>query len=542
MFSAAASANWRSVSNLFGILLAKYKPLQDGGATNRLAPEVWYPMQEVGAFCEMLTFVEPKFIRLFAGEIFKTVPAGSVFFGGTDPGRFMITALSTSHREGKPFFTITQNQLVARDYLEYLQAMYGQQLKLPGTNTVRQCLDEYLAEAGRRLKHDQDFPDEPKQIRAGEEVKTLDGRVVVSGQIAVMAVNGLVAKAIVNGNPAREFHLEESFPLEWMYPHLTPAGPIFKLNHELLDTLSAGCVLNDRDYWMGLTWHLIGFKVQDETTVAEVCDLSQEFAGKPRRFARDPAFLRDQSTRNTFAKLRSSIAGLYTWRASHAKSSAERRRMIQEAELAFKQACLLSPKNPESVWRFTMFLVVVLVPGKLEVDAHQVLRIKPGINPQQSDDAFNHQTRAREQDQREIRHVGANDEQDEPDGPEQPEERSLQIIALVGELRARRAHPKAQPARPATPFPGIEPVRRVIPGQTLCDRVEHDGVRHRFALLVDRHRFVLGKGASPHRRHVPEREEIRRNDVTLLAGGPRYLAGLRLLLDLLEQPIHRFVH
>jgi hypothetical protein len=58
-----------------------------------------------------------------------------------------------------------------------------------------------------------------------------------------------------------------------------------------------------------------------------------------------------------FAKLRSAVSGLYGWRLSHAKSSPERRRMIKEAELAVKQAYLLSPKNPESVWRFTMFLI-----------------------------------------------------------------------------------------------------------------------------------------------------------------------------------------
>src|SRR5882762_11364859 len=56
MFDAAASANWRSTSNLFYIVGAKYKPLEQQTETNRLAPEVWYPVQEVGGFCEMFTF------------------------------------------------------------------------------------------------------------------------------------------------------------------------------------------------------------------------------------------------------------------------------------------------------------------------------------------------------------------------------------------------------------------------------------------------------------------------------------------------------
>ena len=41
-----------------------------------------------------------------------------------------------------------------------------------------------------------------------------------------MSINGLLTKVIFDKNPTNEFYVEESFPLDWMYPHLTPHGVI----------------------------------------------------------------------------------------------------------------------------------------------------------------------------------------------------------------------------------------------------------------------------------------------------------------------------
>jgi tetratricopeptide (TPR) repeat protein len=57
-------------------------------------------------------------------------------------------------------------------------------------------------------------------------------RVQVQGNAAVMAINALLAKNIFNTNRENEFYLEESFPLSWMYPYMTPYGIIFKLEAE----------------------------------------------------------------------------------------------------------------------------------------------------------------------------------------------------------------------------------------------------------------------------------------------------------------------
>ena len=68
-------------------------------------------------------------------------------------------------------------------------------------------------------------------------MRLVDNKVEVSGHVALMGVNALLAKAIFDQNPNREFFLVESFPLDWMYSHLSPHGFIFKLNREPLAKL-----------------------------------------------------------------------------------------------------------------------------------------------------------------------------------------------------------------------------------------------------------------------------------------------------------------
>ncbi len=352
LFTAASSGDWKSTTNLLQLIKTNYHST----SSHRLTPEVWFRVQDVGGFCELASTNNLKFIRLFAEEVFKVVPTGSIYFGGTDPGRFVITALSLSHEEGKPFFTLTQNQLVDAEYLTYARALYHQQVKLPDEAMVKDAFNEYYADAAHRYQHDQQFPDEPKQLEPGEDVRTVNGRMQISGQTAVMAVNGLLARDILRANPEREFYIEESFPLDWMYPYLEPAGPIFKLHRAPLESLFEETVRNDREYWQRMTRRLIGQQIHDDTDLAVVCAAAQELSGKPKDFQGDPDFLLDESARKTFSKLRSAGGGLFAWRAAHAKSSSERRQMEREADLACKQAYLLWPQSTEAVARYIMFL------------------------------------------------------------------------------------------------------------------------------------------------------------------------------------------
>src|SRR5262245_54435264 len=119
--------------------------------------------------------------------------------------------------------------------------MYGNRIKLPNEDEVQKLFTDYVADAKRRLHED--------QLKPGENVMETDGRVQVSGQVAVMEVNARIAKMIFEKNPDRQFYVEESFPLEWMYPHLSPHGPIMKLERKPLKELPNELVKKDQAYW-----------------------------------------------------------------------------------------------------------------------------------------------------------------------------------------------------------------------------------------------------------------------------------------------------
>ena len=65
--------------------------------------------------------------RPYANDIIASIPPGSIYFGGTDPGRFLITAMEKSQVNADPFFLLTQNALADGNYLDYLRSMYGGQ-------------------------------------------------------------------------------------------------------------------------------------------------------------------------------------------------------------------------------------------------------------------------------------------------------------------------------------------------------------------------------------------------------------------------------
>src|SRR5205823_2128784 len=197
-----------------------------------------------------------------------------------------------------------------------------------------------------------------KQLRPGEEIEEIDGKLNVRGQVAVMAINGLLAKLIFDKNPDREFYIEESFPLEWMYPHLLPHGLIMKINRQPLVELPDDLVRRDRRYWTRYLRPLIGDWLNDDTPVdqvamfAEKVHLRRDLAG----FKGDPRFVQNGRSQTLFSKLRSSIGGVYASRAAKAESPARKQRMLEEADFAFRQAFALCPRSPEAVFRYSSLL------------------------------------------------------------------------------------------------------------------------------------------------------------------------------------------
>jgi len=233
----------------------------------------------------------------------------------------------------------------------------------PSPEDSQKCFNDYYNDVMRRFAHDRQFPNEPKQMKPGEGADlSQDGKLQISGQVSVMAINGLLTKVIFDHNPTNEFFVEESFPLEWMYPHLTPFGVIMKINRDPLPELSEEICRRDHEFWSKYSERLIGNWITYDTPIKDICDfaekvyLKRDFTG----FTGDRKFIRDDQGQKAFSKLRSSIAGIYAWRVFDPSNHdpVVQQRMIKEADFAFKQSFAYCPYSPEAVYRYINLLAL----------------------------------------------------------------------------------------------------------------------------------------------------------------------------------------
>jgi len=362
--------------------------------------------------------------------IYPEMARDSIVFGGTDPGRFCPTYMifcesfiphdcqpkQDQNFDRRDCYLITQNALADGTYLDYLRSQYFRsqqqdppffrefvkllgeknplvrslsdiayhvldvpftklgakvearrraegvyppnEIYIPSPQDSQDCFQQYTEDVARRQALG--------QLRPGENVNVDNGRVQVSGQVAVMMINGLLCKVIFDRNPTNEFYVEESFPLDWMYPYETPFGVIMKINRNPLPSLPPEVFQRDHEFWSRFSERLIGNWITYDTKPQEISDFSQRlyvgnnYAG----FKGDRKFIRDDGGQKAFSKLRSSIAGVYAWRLGRdcppeyrPKNDAETQALIKEADFAFKQAFAFCPYSPEAVYRYVNFLL-----------------------------------------------------------------------------------------------------------------------------------------------------------------------------------------
>ena len=258
----------------------------------------WFPKEEDfarewGALTNALGQAEPDYP--------PAMTEGAIFYGGTDPGRFVPTYMIYSADVRSDVYLITQNALADNTFMNITRDLYGDTIYIPSLEDSNEAFRKYVDDvnAGR--------------IQAGADIKIENGKVSVQGVGGVMTINGILAELIFKENKARhDFYVEESYVIQWMYPYLTPNGIILKLNPEPLPGLDPQLVENDHKFWGWYTDWLLA----------------------------QSAFRRDICARKSFSKLRSAIAGIYDWR-----------RMYDEAEYAFKQSIALYPLSPEATFR-----------------------------------------------------------------------------------------------------------------------------------------------------------------------------------------------
>lgn len=223
----------------------------------------------------------------------------AIFFGGTDPGRFVPTYMIYSAKVRPDVYLITQNALADNTYLNVMRDLYGDTIWIPSIHDSNLAFQQYfdMVRSG--------------QVVAGADIAVKDGRISVQGVQGVMQINGILARQIFDNNPHHEFYVEESYVIPWMYEFLEPHGLIMKICRQP-SRLEPELIAKDRAFW---DWYC-------------------------QRLLNDRKFLRDAVARKTFSKLRGAIAGLYAARGHY-----------DEAEYAFRQAVALYPLSPEANFR-----------------------------------------------------------------------------------------------------------------------------------------------------------------------------------------------
>ena len=139
-YKAAETGDWQDATNLF----QQMRKRLDGDSS--LLGSWWSATLDAdGVFW---TFPPgDKYAIAFGCDIIQSIPAGSIYFGGADPGRFVVTALMESHADGKPFFMLSQNPLADATYLHYLRAMYGGKIHTPTDEDLQKSFQDYKTDA-----------------------------------------------------------------------------------------------------------------------------------------------------------------------------------------------------------------------------------------------------------------------------------------------------------------------------------------------------------------------------------------------------------
>jgi hypothetical protein len=201
----------------------------------------------------------------YGNSVLGSLRPGMVYVGGTDPGRW-IPELLNETGDGEHII-VTQNAFADSRYADFVNTQYSDRMKTLTSEDSQRAFQEYTAEAQKRLEHDQQFPDEPKQVRPGEDIRVVDGRIMVSGQTAVMAINEKLLETLIKNNPEMSFAVEESFPMSGTYSNALPLGPLMELNAKSeQQPFTPERATQDVDYWRDATARIMS---DFDTTASE---------------------------------------------------------------------------------------------------------------------------------------------------------------------------------------------------------------------------------------------------------------------------------
>lgn len=283
-------------------------------------------------------------------DMLRPLEKGAIVYGGTDPGRFVPTyMIFCESQQPKQFkhepdfdrsdlYIITQNALADLSYAKYIRDQYDDRFRPKKFTPFEKWLnrDKQYPKQGLHLLDDEEFGKCMADFARQRQEKHADMNLDVMG---IFEINGIIARAIFEQNKKdHTFYVEESLPIDWMYPYMVPAGLLLRLNPEPISKLSPQVVEQDRKFW-------------DDYTA---------------RLQADPCFQDSLDAQRSFSKLRNSFGNMYRARG-----------MTQEALYAYKQALEISPDNSEVVQNYFLLLMSGKQYDLAEAALHRAIEIDP---------------------------------------------------------------------------------------------------------------------------------------------------------------------
>ncbi|MEX1118196.1 MAG: DUF2723 domain-containing protein [Terrimicrobiaceae bacterium] len=254
---------------------------------------------------------------MFGYDMLKDLPKGSIFFGGTDPGRFVPTYMILGESGQSPdnkrdpdfdrrdLYIITQNALGEEFYMNYIRDHYGE-----GRPQPKNAFERWLGREGA-------YPEKPLVLPTPDQVKEIFAKAVNPSEDSEFKAetdpNMIVFASVLrwlweHNKEDHAMFIEESFPIRWTYDYALPHGLVYQLMKDKVPEIPKEVVEEDFRFWAAYKSRLLG----------------------------DPNYGKDFDAQRSFSKLRSSIANIY-----------HHRKMEAEAERAYLEALELWPANPE---------------------------------------------------------------------------------------------------------------------------------------------------------------------------------------------------
>jgi len=312
-FDAAEAGNYDEMTALY----QSFRKQRETGASESWYGPHWHTIVETQGVADAAHTWPAQQLLDYGNSLLGALRPGMIYAGSAETS-FSIPTLLNETSDGDHFTTVNQSALADRTYIEYLRYLHKDRLSSITDEQSDHAFEDYLKDAQKRLQHDQLFPNEPKQIRPGENVRVEENRVQVSGQTAVMSINEKLLQALMQNNPGLSFALADPSPFPSLSANATLLGPITEVG---------------------------GQNQQNVLTPERANQALGDWRVTMQQVLSDPETTDTSDPRKAYSRLAQSQAALFL---AHNYAS--------EAEQAYQIATQFWPANPEALAGYTKIL------------------------------------------------------------------------------------------------------------------------------------------------------------------------------------------